>query len=669
MSADLREARSALSRGDLDQAQALLEQLLNQHPEDADVLERLAIVQCRRGDLASGESLLERALKAQPDHGASLNSLGVVLQNQGRLAPARTVLERAVTLQPDAAESWCNLGIVLQGLQQSGPALEALGRALQLQPGHAPALRASVHVLKRQGRAIEAITLLQAAATDDPAQWDELVDLGNALYLAGQYRSANKAYEAALAGSGETAELLANLGAAQLALEQPQLALASVERALQLRPTYAEALANLSVALRLLGRPGEALVPCDQALALRPDFAPALIARAQALRELQRPQEALDAMARAHALQPDDPALLADLALAFQESGRLVEALETFEAAVAAQPDKADIRANRGICRLLASGLHQGWDDYEARFQRRQPVIPQVRPASPRWRGGPVTAGPLLLVGEQGLGDMLQFVRYAPSLRALAGSIALCLCEPLVDLVAAAGLADFVWTPQQSAEHRGPWLPLLSVFQALGTSPWELPAAVPYLQAPLERIDYWRQRLNRGSGLVIGLGWQGNPEAETGAVHGRSLPLALLEPLSQWPQVQFLSLQKGPGAEQLASCPFRERFCPAQQEVDAAWSFLDTAALASCCDLIISSDSALAHLCGALGLPLWLLLKQGPDWRWGLDGDSSPWYPSMRLFRQHRAGDWPELIERLAGELARQLPHLQELNASRPQPR
>ncbi len=668
MSADLSEARSALGCGELDQAQALLEQLLQQHPGDADVLERLAVVWCRRGDLACGEELLQRALTAQPDHGASLNSLGAVLQHQGRLPQARTVLERAVALQPEVADSWCNLGIVLQGLQLYGPALEALGRALQLQPGHALALRACVHGLQRQGRASEAITLLQAAAGADPAQWNALVDLGNGLFLAGQYRSAARAYETALAGCGETAELLANLGATQLALELPQLALASLQRALQLRPAYAEALANLSVALRLVGHPAEALLPCDQALALRPDFAPAQIARSQALRELQRPQEALAALASARLLRPDDSALLADLALAYQESDRLVEALECFEAAVAEQPDNADILANRGICRLLASDQRQGWDDYEARFQRRQPVIPLVRPASPRWRGGPITAGPLLLVGEQGLGDMLQFVRYAPRLKALAGRVALCLSEPLVELVATAGIADFVWTPEQAAEHRGPWLPLLSVFQALGASPETLPAAVPYLQVSRQRIDSWRQRINGGSGLVIGLGWQGNPEAETGAVRGRSLPLALLEPLSHWPQVQFLSLQKGPGAEQLASCPFRERFCPAQEQVDAAWSFLDTAALASCCDLIISSDSALAHLAGALGLPVWLLLKQGPDWRWGLDGDSSPWYPSMRLFRQRCAGDWPEVIERLAAELARQLPHLEELNASRWQP-
>ncbi|MFZ0407399.1 MAG: tetratricopeptide repeat protein [Cyanobium sp.] len=658
MSADLGAARTALSHGDLDRAQVLLERLLAQNPDDADVLERLAIVHCRRGALACGEALLERALSIQPEHAAALNSLGAVLQNQNRLEQARSVLERAVTLQPDAAGSWCNLGIVLQGLQRPGPAQEALARALQLQPGHLLALRASVHGLRIQGRAIEAITLLRDAASHDPSRWDELVDLGNTLYQQGQYRSAAKAYETTLAGCGESAELHANLGAAQLALHQPRLALASVERALQLRPAYPEALANLSEALRLLDRPAEALLPCDQALALRPDFAAAHIARGQALRDLLQPEQALAALASAHALQPDDLDLRGDLALSFQECGLLVEALERFEAALAAQPGNADIRTNRGICRLLASDQRQGWDDYEARFQRRQPVVPQVRPASPRWRGGAVSAGPLLLVGEQGLGDMLQFSRYAPSLRAVAGSVALCLSEPLVDLVAAAGIADAVWTPEQAAQHRGPWLPLLSVFQALGQSPDALAAAVPYLQVPAARIEHWRQRIQRGPGPLIGLNWQGNPEAELGSGRGRSLPLASLEPLSHLSQLQFLSLQKGPGAEQLASCSFRERFCVGQEQVEAAWSFLDTAAIICACDLIISSDSVVAHLAGALGRPVWLLLKWVPDWRWGLEGDSSHWYPSMRLFRQRQGGDWSEPIERLAAELALEVPRL-----------
>jgi tetratricopeptide (TPR) repeat protein len=658
MSAELSEARAALNLGDLERAQALLEALLLACPDDADVLERLAIVHCRRGDLELGATLLERALSARPDHAAALNNLGAVLQNLNRLQEARTVLERAVVVQPEDADSWCNLGIVLQGLQSPEQALVALARALQLQPGHPLALRASVHGLRSQGRANEAITLLRDAAASDPSLWDDLLDFGTALYLSGQYRSACKAFETALSGCGERAEVHANLGAAQLSLQQLQPALASIRRALQLRPSYPEALANLSLALRLLARPAEALLPCDQALALQPDFAPALIARGLALRELQRPEEALSALERAHALQPDNSDLLADLALALQETGRLTPALEGFDAAVAAQPDNSDFRTNRGICRLLASDQRQGWDDYEARFQRRLPVVPQVRPASLRWRGGPVSAGPLLLVGEQGLGDMLQFLRYAASLRPLAGSIALCLIEPLVELVACSGIADAVWTPEQANRHRGPWLPMLSVFQALKTTPHTLPAPVPYLQVPAALIEHWRQRIQPGPGALIGLNWQGNPEAETGSVLGRSLPLALLEPLSRQPQLQFLSVQKGPGAEQLVSCPFRERFCPGQDQVEEAWSFLDTAAIISACDLIICSDSMVAHLAGALGRPVWLLLKHVPDWRWGLKGESSHWYPSMRLFRQRRCGDWAEVIQRLAGELEREAPAL-----------
>ena len=157
----------------------------------------------------------------------------------------------------------------------------------------------------------------------------------------------------------------------------------------------------------------------------------------------------------------------------------------------------------------------------------------------------------------------------------------------------------------------------------------------------------------------MGLHWQGNPEAERrDSARGRSLPLALLEPLAGIPGLRLLSLQKGPGAEQLARCSFRSAFHPGQAAVDDAWDFLDTAAIAGCCDLIISADSGLVHLAGGLGLPLWLLLQQVPDWRWGLDGEDSHWYPSLRLFRQRRSGDWPELIARLVDRLQGEIPRL-----------
>ena len=560
MSADLSAARTALSRGDLDQAEALLQVLLAINPDDADGLERLAIVQCRRGDLARGEALLERALKAQPNHPAALNSLGAVRQNQGRLAEARLVLERAVTLQPDLADGWCNLGIVLHQLQRNAPALAALERALALQSGNSRVLRVLARVLVDLERPAAAITQLRQAATADPSLWQELVNLGIQLHYRGRTDLAISALEQALAEGPEASSTVLNLGA---------------------------------------------------------------------LLSLQ---------------------------------GRQQEALSYFSRAVALEPDGAAAHLYLGISRLLTSNQNLGWDEFEWRARVATSMAPLVTPPGPRWcreqQAGPVDH--LLLVGEQGLGDVLQFVRYGPVFRPHARKISICVQEPLVPLLALSGLADAVVSPRAAADHPGPWLPLLSTCHALASPPATINTPSPYLCVPSKRLAQWRQRLSPRPGeLLVGVHWQGNPEAELrDAARGRSLPLLLLAPLAEIPGLRLLSLQKGPGAEQLLSCPFRRAFHPAQAAIDTAWDFLDTAAIASCCDLIVSADSGLVHLAGGLGLPVWLLLKQVPDWRWGLEGESCHWYPSLRLCRQRIAGDWPELIARLCDQLQDQVPML-----------
>ena len=203
---------------------------------------------------------------------------------------------------------------------------------------------------------------------------------------------------------------------------------------------------------------------------------------------------------------------------------------------------------------------------------------------------------------------------------------------------------------------------MLSVCAALQATPQQLAAAVPYLQVPDALIAAWRQRLQRDGRPLIAVHWQGNPEMETGGSRGRSLPLESLAPLSRVAPLRLVSLQKGAGSEQLTACTFRASFVAAQEEVDRAWDFLDSAAILRCCTLLITADSGLAHLAGGLGIPVWLLLKRVPDWRWGLQGETTLWYPSMRLFRQRQDGDWPELIERVCRELAA---HLER----RPEPR
>lgn len=682
------EAGAAHQAGDLGRAEILWREHLQRQPADREGLLDLAAVLWKQGRPREAMAPLQQVLRLEPDHRLALNRLGAVLQQLGDLEQAQAVLEQATRAHPDHGEAWCNLGIVL--LSRGGPqalaaARRALERTLALGGDQALPLRALVRTLRLLGRPQDAVDPALRLARIDPSQHRELLALGQELQLQERHQEAEPLYRMALScvaaqeagapqpGSGGEdpggeppllAVLHSNLGAARLALDRHAEARDDFARALELWPSYPEAQANLGLALRLLGRDQEALAACDQALLLRPGFAAAHSGRGLALRQLGRSDEALQALQEAVRLDPGNSTHLSDLALCHQDRGRCQEALRLYDLAL--QPsnpvrpnDPAATRMNRGMCRLLASELREGWDDYEFRLQRRQCTI-QLTPSGPRWQGG--SGGALLLVGEQGHGDMLQFLRYAPLLRRRVDSLALCLPPNLIPLARAAGLADAVWTPAQAASHRGPWLPLLSVCAALQTTPQQLAAAVPYLQVPEALIASWRQRLQLEPRPLIALHWQGNPEMETGGQRGRSLPLETLAPLSRVAPLRLVSLQKGAGSEQLPVCTFRASFVAAQEQVDRSWDFLDSAAILRCCTLLITADSGLAHLAGGLGVPVWLLLKRVPDWRWGLQGETTLWYPSMRLFRQRREGDWPELIARVSRALAE---HLE----ARPEPR
>lgn len=386
----------------------------------------------------------------------------------------------------------------------------------------------------------------------------------------------------------------------------------------------------------------------------------------------------------------ENAGLLCNLAVICWQNGQLAEMEELLRRALAHSPNHADahynlalVLAERGASRdaihhyrqalplassqlqgsihwnlsklLLRQGdYNAGWEHYEWRRHKRQPLPPICLPGMPAW-DGMGTPEELVLVGEQGLGDMFQFLRYVPVLAGRLARISLCLPEKLHGLMHSSGLQIPLRTPAEVvAQRHGRWLPLLSVPRLLGVTPQNVLVQAPYLAVPTERVAHWRDRLRCGVAAgtrVIGLHWQGNPATETSELRGRSLPLNALAPLAQQCDVRFVSLQKGPGSEQLSGSAVANRLVPCQPEVDACWDFVETGAIALACDLVISTDSALVHLAGALGVPTWLLLHQSSDWRWGEAGDTSFWYPSLRLFRQTRPGDWGGVIGRVVAAL------------------
>jgi hypothetical protein len=304
---------------------------------------------------------------------------------------------------------------------------------------------------------------------------------------------------------------------------------------------------------------------------------------------------------------------------------------------------------------LLGGDYKNGWEKYEWRTKiEKNTSKPHALPKCIPWSGETALnqIKQLLLVTEQGLGDTLQFMRYATALRNQGISVLFCAQPELHSLIKTSGIDPSPLTPEQANQvSEGQWIPLLSVPRHLEISPDNPVITEPYIKTTDELITKWAGTLETEERPIIGINWQGNPITEKTGLRGRSLALETFAEIIGSSQITLLSLQKGFGSEQLETCSFKDRFISCQDQVNDTWDFLETAAIIANCDLVITSDTSVAHLAGGMGKATWLLLHKVPDWRWGLEGGTTFWYPSMRLFRQKERGNWIEVMERVAEAL------------------
>ena len=310
---------------------------------------------------------------------------------------------------------------------------------------------------------------------------------------------------------------------------------------------------------------------------------------------------------------------------------------------------------------LLGGDYKKGWEKYEWRGKKKkEPTNPHAKPKCSLWDGlRRVPGSQVILVSEQGLGDTLQFMRYAIALREQGTSVSICAQAKLHTLIQASGIDASPLTPQQANMiNNGQWIPLLSVPRLLEVSPDNPIVTKPYIKPTDELTSKWQDILSSEKQPIIGINWQGNPKTEKACLRGRSLPLEAFSLVTSNIPIALLSLQKGFGSDQLKACSFKDCFVSCQPQVNKTWDFLETAAIIANCDLVITSDTAVAHLAGGMGKITWLLLHKVPDWRWGLEGDTTFWYPSMRLFRQRERGNWNEVLERVAEALQKEFPEI-----------
>jgi tetratricopeptide (TPR) repeat protein len=650
--------------GDPAEAEACHREALRLRPDFPEALTNLGNALLGLGRAAEAVPLYQRVLTMRSNDVSARNSLGAAFRSLGRPEEALIHYREALRLNPAYADAWSNQGDALLALGNADEALASCQQALRLEPGHAPAHNTLGAVLTKLGRTHEAIAALSRALALRADFADAHTNLGNALLARHEPAAAEACYREALRLKPAAAESHYNLGVALAARQLPAEAEPCYREALRLRPDYLEAMNNLGNALLEQNRPDEARDCYERVLGSRPNYPEALNNLGKALLERNRPDEAEPCYREALRLRPDYPEALNNLGNALQERNRPDEALECFERALRLRSDQSESRGEaakaggdhpdahlgRAMVWLLQGDYERGWTEYEWRWRTNGMRLPSF--AQPLWDGAPLEGRTVLLWSEQGLGDAMHFVRYAPLVKQRGGRVVAACRKPLLGLLASCAGIDELADQDGELPAFDVYAPLMSLPRLLGTTLATVPAAVPYLHAHSALVESWRAKLGTVRGFRVGIGWQGNPRHK--ADRRRSMPLAFFRPLAEVPGVRLYSLQKGPGVEQLRGPggPFPAEDLGTWLDEEAG-PFMDTAAVMTCLDLVIVSDTSLAHLAGALGVPVWLALSCPPEWRWLLNRSDSPWYPTARLFRQPRPGAWAEVFEEMAAELPR----------------
>lgn len=642
------------------------------------------LIRVSRGEEQEAIAHFDRAIALDPDHAQALYGRAVALQKTGNVAAALPDYERALKLDPANVEAWYNFGAAHQLMQSFEEAFAAYSKTLELSHNYVQALANRGLTLHALGRDAEAVADYDAAISLDPL--DKILHFNRAVSLMrlGRAEDALASFEHAFRLDQTYLAAADGVMFALFELRRFEQAIEVCDHVLSLAPGHGQALLTKANALHELKRYGEALSLYELAAARAPHDAKVLTNRGMTLFELGRLEEAHASAMAALALAPefalawrcramvemrrsslDDALVSFDTALALagpdadircgraitlKELGRFEDALADFDRALELAPRHAEAKANKGSLLLLLGRFEEGWELFENRWVLNDTPKSEVAFRWPEWRGEPLAGKSIIVLDEAGLGDSLQFSRYA-RLLAEAGAQVAFHCRPsLAHLMRSLGQGvEIVATPPAGATYDY-CVTLCSLPHAFATRATNIPAGT-YLRADAERVALWRERL-RGDGIKVGVAWQGSSHSKSD--HTRAAPLEAFAPLASVDGVRLISLQKNFGAEQLASAPNGMRVESLGADFDAGSdAFLDTAAVIENLDLVITIDTSIAHLAGALGKPVWIAIKQVPEWRWQLEREDSPWYPNARLFRQTTRGDWDDVFARMAQALAK----------------
>jgi tetratricopeptide (TPR) repeat protein len=602
------------------------------------------------GHLSEAERVYRQILSVDPRHADSLHLLGLVGLQTGRKDFAADMISQAIKINPTIAAYHSNLGAVLSERGLLDDAVACYRRALALKPDYPEAHNNLATTLREQGKLDEAIVSYRLAIKLKPDYPEAHFNLGISLAKQGHLDDAVGCYSKALAlrpNFPEAHDALASTRRDQGKLDE---AVSSYRQAISLKPNYPQAHNNLGSTLKEQGRLDEAIASCRAAIVLKPDFPEAYNNLGSALAEQGAIEDAVASYRQAIDLKPDFPEAYNNLATGLREQGRLQGAVACYRRAIALSPQYPDAHFGLAMALLARGDMAEGWQEYEWRWQTPQMIKGRRRFPQPRWHGEAAAGQTLLLYGEQGFGDTLQFCRYATLASERGLRVILEVEKPLVRLLRGLAGVEQVVARGEALPPFDLHCPLLSTPLAFGTAMETIPAANAYLHAESQQVATWRNRLAAMANQDprIGLVWAGSPRLHSPALAAvdrrRSLAPDRLAPLLEIPGLHVFSLQKsGPKApENLAMTDM----------MDEMTDFADTAALIANLDLVISVDTAVVHLAAALGKPVWMLDRFDSCWRWLTDRRDSPWYPSVRLYRQPQPHDWDSVLAEVARDLS-----------------
>lgn len=622
-----------------------------------------ALAHHQAGRFAEAENGYRQILAHDPTNVAAWHLLGRLANRIGQHDSAVECLRQALNIRPNYAAAHCDLGTVLEARGEWDQAVASYRRALALAPDDEEAHFNLGNVLLKQGAIREAEASFRRAIAVDPGLVDARISLGGVLSQKGEMGEASDHFRQALAVAPANARALFGMGFVLQQQGDWQEAIQYYVRAVQSEPNHTDSYFNLGTIFEEVEQHEEAAVYYRRVLDLDPGHVMATNNLGHLMWKMGCLDEAESLLHHALSLDPGCAAAFHNLGIVHGERRAWSASLSYLDRAIELDPNLAQAHLNRAHRWLLHGAFEQGWAEYEWRW--KTPTMPMSLFVQPQWKGESLAGKTILIHTEQGVGDTLQFIRYVPIVKQRGASV-IVQCRPaLKKLLGSCRGIDQLFADGEELPPFNYHSPLMSLPGIVNTRLETIPAEIPYLFADPALVATWRRKLveaiaSRGARdprgeFLIGINWHGRGGNR---IHReRDIPWQMFAPLAKLPGVRVVSLQKGPDPSESSAIALD--MIDFGDEMDAtSGAFMDTAAIVMNLDLIITSDTAIPHLAGALGAPVWLALKDVPDWRWLLERSDSPWYPTMRLFRQRRSGDWAgvfgeiqaALVQRLASE-------------------